>query len=135
MRWSIVVSNDSRPVLNNEEHFKFWTMHLNWGIGIVTFNIPPIPYSSSDAYGDSEDLMGKWFKCTGKYDSIFLTMKFGFSDITRRVIRCDPPCIKHAIEKSLKRLGVDYINLYYAHRMDATVPIEETVAAMAELVK
>ncbi|KAF8515487.1 Aldo keto reductase [Hysterangium stoloniferum] len=114
------------PIPSDEERFKVLDRAFQLGI---------THWDSSDRYGDSEDLIGKWFKRTGKRDSIFLATKFGFSDVARRVVRCDPPYIKQAVEKSLKRLGVDYIDLYYAHRMDPTVPIEETVAAMAELVK
>ncbi|CAG8525406.1 13801_t:CDS:2, partial [Ambispora leptoticha] len=50
-------------------------------------------------------------------------------------IRGDAPYVREACEKSLKRLGTDYIDLYYQHRVDPKIPIEETVAAMAELVK
>jgi aryl-alcohol dehydrogenase-like predicted oxidoreductase len=48
-------------------------------------------------------------------------------------IRSDPEYVKQACEKSLKRLGVDKIDLYYCHRVDKKTPIEKTVAAMAEL--
>ncbi|KAK7036678.1 Aldo-keto reductase str7 [Paramarasmius palmivorus] len=72
------------------------------------------------------------FKRTGKRSDIFLATKFAF---TPNGIRGDAPYVKEACEKSLKRLGVDYIDLYYQHRVDPKVPIEETVGAMAELVK
>ncbi|KAH9053350.1 NADP-dependent oxidoreductase domain-containing protein [Lactarius vividus] len=52
-----------------------------------------------------------------------------------KVIDCSPTYVKEALEKSLEKLGVDYIDLYYAHRADPTVPIEHTVGALAELVK
>ncbi|TFK39319.1 Aldo/keto reductase [Crucibulum laeve] len=92
-------------------------------------------FDSADAYGDSEDLLGRWFKHSGKRDSIFLATKFGFTSDPNRFINGDPAYVKEAVEKSLKRLGVDAIDLYYLHRADSTVPIELTVGAMAELVK
>ncbi|KAF9566054.1 Aldo/keto reductase [Agrocybe pediades] len=89
-------------------------------------------WDSSDFYGDSEDLLGKWFKRTGKRNEIFLATKFG---ITSGAPNGKPEYVREACEKSLKRLGVDTIDLYYVHRVDQTVPIERTVSAMAELVK
>ncbi|KAK0486611.1 NADP-dependent oxidoreductase domain-containing protein [Armillaria novae-zelandiae] len=89
-------------------------------------------WDSADVYSDSELLLGKWFKRTGKRSEIFLTSKFG---ITMNGPRGDPEYVKQQCAKSLERLGVDYIDLYYQHRPDRNVPIEHTVAAMAELVK
>ena len=70
-------------------------------------------------------------------DKIFIATKFGFRWDDHKVNSFDasPAYIKTAVEQSLKRLRVDYIDLYYAHRVDPNVPIEETVGAMAELVK
>ncbi|KAI0042050.1 Aldo/keto reductase [Auriscalpium vulgare] len=92
-------------------------------------------WDTADVYMDSEDLIGKWLKRTGKRSEIFLATKFGNGSPSGKVIDGDPAYVKQAFEKSLKRLGVDYIDLYYAHRPDPTVPIEQTVGAMAELVK
>lgn len=91
-------------------------------------------WDSSDIYMDSEDLIGKWFKRTGKREDIFLATKFAIS-VRDGVIsaRNDPEYVKEACEKSLKRLGVDSINLYYCHRLDQVTPIERTVKAMAQL--
>ncbi|KAF4623434.1 hypothetical protein D9613_002342 [Agrocybe pediades] len=89
-------------------------------------------WDSSDIYGDSEDLLGKWFKRTGKRNDIFLATKFG---ITPTGADGRPEYVRASVEKSLKRLGVDQIDLYYYHRVDQTIPIEITVRAMAELVK
>ncbi|SJL06546.1 related to pyridoxine 4-dehydrogenase [Armillaria ostoyae] len=89
-------------------------------------------WDSSNVYGDSELLIGKWFKRTGKRNEIFLTSKFG---ITPNGARGDPEYVKQQCAKSLERFGVDYVDLYYQHRPDRNVPIEHTVAAMAELVK
>ncbi|KIK64240.1 hypothetical protein GYMLUDRAFT_40526 [Collybiopsis luxurians FD-317 M1] len=89
-------------------------------------------WDSANVYGDSEILIGKWFKKTGKRGEIFLTSKFGF---TPQGPRGDPEYVKEQCAKSLERFGVSYIDLYYQHRPDSKVPIEITVGAMAELVK
>ena len=76
------------------------------------------------------------FKKTGKRNEIFLATKFGFAHgDPSKVIRADPEHVHEALNRSLSKLGVDYVDLYYAHRADPTVPIEHTVAAMAELVE
>jgi len=96
-------------------------------------------WDTADVYGDNELLIGKWLKNTGKRNEIFLATKFGAgggnSGSATRMIRGDPEYVHEAINRSLSRLGVDYVDLYYLHRADRTVPIEHTVAAMAELVR
>ncbi|KAI0312457.1 NADP-dependent oxidoreductase domain-containing protein [Amylostereum chailletii] len=93
-------------------------------------------WDTADAYGDSEELLGKWFKRTGKRADIFLATKFGFKHTPDGLtINGSPEYVKQACSKSLERLGVEYIDLYYIHRADKTVPIELTIGAVAELVK
>ncbi|KAL0631519.1 hypothetical protein Q9L58_009604 [Maublancomyces gigas] len=94
-------------------------------------------WDSADIYQDSEDLVGKWFARTGKRNDIFLSTKFAFrwKEGELPTITGNAAYVKEACAKSLKRLGVDHIDLYYYHRVDTTVPIEETVGAMSELVK
>ena len=93
-------------------------------------------WDSADVYKDNEDLIGKWFERTGKRDDIFLATKFANSwQDGAMVTRSDPEYVKEACEKSLKRLGVKSIDLYYCHRVDGTTPIEKTVEAMAQLKK
>ncbi|KAJ4357493.1 uncharacterized protein N0V89_002069 [Didymosphaeria variabile] len=93
-------------------------------------------WDTSDVYADSEDLLKVWFERTGKRDRIFLATKFGVSIADGKpAIRSDPEYVRQACEKSLKRLGVDRIDLYYCHRVDKVTPIERTVAAMVELKK
>jgi aryl-alcohol dehydrogenase-like predicted oxidoreductase len=88
-------------------------------------------------YGDNEALLGKVLK--SRRADVFLATKFGFirdrADPGRRVVSGKPEYVRAACDASLRRLGVDVIDLYYAHRVDATVPIEETVGAMAGLVQ
>ncbi|KAJ7658264.1 NADP-dependent oxidoreductase domain-containing protein [Mycena polygramma] len=91
-------------------------------------------WDTADMYGDNEELIGKWFKRTGKRDDIFLCTKFGFT-LPSYAINGTPEYVKTAAESSLKKLGVDHIDLYYLHRADVKTPIEHTVAAMAEFVK
>lgn len=93
-------------------------------------------WDSADIYQDSEDLIGKWFKRTGKRDDIFLVTKFALvSKDGARTVRSDPEYVKEACEKSLKRLGIPTIDLYYCHRLDGKTPVEKTVEAMAQLKK
>ncbi|HEX7603562.1 MAG TPA: aldo/keto reductase [Polyangiaceae bacterium] len=93
---------------------------------------------TADAYGPllNEELVGRAIK--GKRDQVFLATKFGIvrdpKDPTRRGIDGSPAYVRRACEASLSRLGVDVIDLYYLHRVDGRVPIEETVGAMAQLV-
>lgn len=93
---------------------------------------------TSDVYGPftNEQLVGKAIR--GRRDEVVLATKFGVrrgEDPTRRWIDGRPEYVREACEASLRRLGVDYIDLYYQHRLDANVPIEETVGAMAKLVE
>ncbi|KAJ7174621.1 NADP-dependent oxidoreductase domain-containing protein [Mycena filopes] len=90
-------------------------------------------WDTANIYYDSEELLGKWFKRTGKRADIFLATKFGvMPDYTTDA---SPENLRVASEASFARLGVDTIDLYYLHGVNAEVPIETTVRAMAELVK
>jgi aryl-alcohol dehydrogenase-like predicted oxidoreductase len=96
-------------------------------------------YDTADAYGagENERFLSPFFKA--HRDEVVIATKFALSippdDPTRRIIRNDAPYIRQAVEASLKRLDVDVIDLYYLHRRDVNVPIEDTVATMAELVR
>ncbi len=94
-------------------------------------------WDTSDIYGDgkNEELLGRWFRQTGRRGEIFLASKFGGARGAdgNLQVRGDRAWVHEACRQSLARLGVDHIDLYYQHRVDPTVPIEETVAAMAEL--
>ncbi|KAI9807636.1 MAG: hypothetical protein M1825_005577 [Sarcosagium campestre] len=95
-------------------------------------------WDTADVYNDNEDLLGKWFKRTGHRDKIFLATKFAIKyDPVAQAVTTDssPEYVKQACATSLKRLGVEHIDLYYCHRLDKTTPIEKTVEAMAELKK
>jgi len=94
-------------------------------------------WDTSDVYGPhtNERLIGKWFKDTGRRKEIFLATKFGnLRDAEGKpIVRGDPEWVKQACHDSLERLGINQIDLYYVHRIDPTVPIEETIRAMVEL--
>ncbi|GAB7031776.1 aldo/keto reductase [Streptomyces sp. NPDC021749] len=91
---------------------------------------------TSDFYGagHNEELIGR--AIAGRRDEVVLATKFGFANRLGEptAIRGDAAYVRQACDASLRRLGVDHIDLYYQHRVDPEVPIEETVGAMAELV-
>src|SRR5271154_6151240 len=94
---------------------------------------------TADTYGigDNEELIGKTIR--GRRDEVFLATKFANirtkAEPNRWSISGKPDYVRQACDASLQRLGVDHIDLYYQHRVDPQTPIEETVGAMAELVK
>ncbi len=104
------------------------TIHRGLELG-VTF------LDTADMYGwgKNEELVGR--AIAGRRDDVVLATKFG--SVNRdgwRGVDGRPEYVREAIDASLRRLRVDYVDLYYQHRVDKTVPIEETVGAMAELV-
>jgi aryl-alcohol dehydrogenase-like predicted oxidoreductase len=91
---------------------------------------------TADIYGDSERQVGKAIR--GRRDAVVLATKFGFTGAVgeaNRAINGSAAYVRQACESSLKKLGVEAIDLYYLHRVDAGTPIEETVGAMAALVR
>ena len=95
-------------------------------------------FDTADMYGrgNNEELLGKAIK--GYRDKVILATKFGIvrtDDMRHHKINGRPEYIRSACEASLRRLGVDTIDLYYQHRVDQDTPIEETVGAMADLVE
>ena len=95
-------------------------------------------FDTADIYGPhaNEELLGRFLQ--GRRERVFLATKFGFvpdpADPERRSISGRPEYVRQAVEASLQRLRTDRIDLYYQHRVDPNVPIEDTVGAMAELV-
>jgi aryl-alcohol dehydrogenase-like predicted oxidoreductase len=91
---------------------------------------------TANIYGDSEIKVGK--ALLGRRDNVILATKFGIvtdSPVQDRGVDGTPENARRACDRSLHRLGVEQIDLYYLHRVDPKVPIEETVGAMAELVQ
>jgi aryl-alcohol dehydrogenase-like predicted oxidoreductase len=97
---------------------------------------------TADIYGNSEIQVGKALR--GRRDAVTLATKFGFDtglsanarrEASGRIINGSAEYVRRACNASLERLGVDHIDLYYLHRVDPQTPIEETVGAMADLVR
>jgi aryl-alcohol dehydrogenase-like predicted oxidoreductase len=114
-----------------EEAESIATIHLAIDQGVTFFD-------TADMYGvgKNEELLGK--AIAGKRDKLVIATKFGNvrgEDGSFKGINGKPDYVIEACEKSLKRLRVDVIDLYYQHRVDPNTPIEDTVGAMAELVK
>ncbi|THY83543.1 Aldo/keto reductase [Aureobasidium pullulans] len=94
-------------------------------------------WDTADCYADSEDLLAKWFALNPeKRSKIFLATKVGFRfDNGEMSIDSSPEYVIEAAEKSLSRIGVEYVDLLYAHRVDKVTPIEKTMEATKELKK
>lgn len=116
----------------SDEQESIATLHRALELGITLFD-------TADMYGPhtNEELLQRAFK--GKREQVFLATKFGIVRTPEqpavRGANGRPEYVRQAVEGSLKRLGTDHIDLYYQHRVDPNVPIEETVGAMAELVQ
>ncbi|MDQ4136657.1 MAG: aldo/keto reductase [Pseudomonadota bacterium] len=107
------------------------TIHRAVELGITLFD-------TSDAYGlgKNEELLGK--ALGGKRGQVLIASKFGNMrgpNGERGIVNGRPDYVPVACEASLKRLGIDHIDIYYQHRIDPKVPIEETIGAMARLVE
>jgi len=108
------------------------TVHRAIELGVTFFD-------TADVYGPfkNEELVGRAIK--GKREKLTIATKFGIvrdpADPKARGVNGKPEYIRKSCESSLRRLGTDYIDLYYQHRVDPNTPIEETVGGLAELVK
>jgi aryl-alcohol dehydrogenase-like predicted oxidoreductase len=106
------------------------TIHRAIDLGITFFD-------TAEAYGpfQNEELLGRALR--GVRERVVIATKFGFRFDGRTAVGTDsrPAHVKEVAEASLRRLGTDYIDLFYQHRVDPAVPIEDTVGAMADLVR
>lgn len=107
------------------------TMHRALELGVTFFD-------TAEIYGPfkNEVLVGKAFK--GRRDEVVIATKFGMmtgeGDERKLGFDSSPANIRYAVEQSLKRLDMDYIDLYYQHRVDKTVPIEDVIGTLKELI-
>jgi aryl-alcohol dehydrogenase-like predicted oxidoreductase len=109
------------------------TIHRALELGVTFFD-------TAEVYGPytNEELVGR--ALAGRWDDVVIASKFGLMtnlgpDAGTRKIDGHPENMRIALDASLKRLGTDHIDLYYQHRMDPSVPIEETVGALADQVQ
>jgi aryl-alcohol dehydrogenase-like predicted oxidoreductase len=108
------------------------TIHRALDLGVTLVD-------TADMYGPytNEELVGR--AIAGRREEVVLATKFGIvrdaDDPSRRGVEGRPEYVRKSIEGSLARLGVDHVDLYYQHRVDPDTPIEDTVGAMAELVR
>ncbi|MCB2379500.1 aldo/keto reductase [Hymenobacter sp. BT635] len=108
------------------------TLHRAQELGVTFFD-------TADMYGPflNEELVGRAFQ--GRRQQVVIATKFGIlrdpNDPSKRGVSGRPEYVRQACDASLKRLGTDYIDLYYQHRVDPDTPIEETVGAMSRLVE
>ena len=106
------------------------TLHRAIDLGVMFFD-------TSEVYGpyENELLLGRAFK--GRRAEVVIATKFGFNidGVQGRELNSEPAHIRKAVEGSLTRLGTDYIDLLYQHRIDPAVPIEDVIGTMADLVR
>ena len=104
------------------------TIHKAIDLGVTFFD-------TAEIYGpfQNEELVGEAIK--GKRDGLIIATKFGFKFDGMQITGVDgsPANARRAVEGSLKRLGIDVIDLFYQHRVDTSIPIEETIGALADL--
>ncbi|WP_119070592.1 aldo/keto reductase [Aggregatilinea lenta] len=118
----------------SDEAQSITTLHRALELGVTLFD-------TADLYGNghNERLLKKGIVDAGKRDQVVIATKFGFvrdpDTGAGRGISGAPDYVKAACDRSLQRLGIDTIDLYYQHRVDPQTPVEETVGAMAELVQ
>jgi len=102
-------------------------------LGVTMFDTADIYGGFEDArYGENEKLVGRALR--GRRDQVIVATKFGIRHISEKP-KGDAAYVRKSVDASLYSLGLDYIDLYYQHRPDVTVPIEETIGTMADLVK
>jgi aryl-alcohol dehydrogenase-like predicted oxidoreductase len=117
---------------NGDEQSGLETIHRAIELGVTLLD-------TAEIYGPhtNEQLVGR--AIAGSRDDVQIATKFGFvldpENPWARAVDGSPENVKRACEGSLQRLGTDYIDLYYQHRIDPSVPVEETVGAMGELVQ
>ena len=113
-----------------DEQESIATIHRSLDLGVTFFD-------TAEAYGPftNEELLGRALK--GRFDRVVIATKFGYRIENGKTngTNSQPAHIREVVEASLRRLGADHIDLLYQHRVDPTVPIEDVIGTMADLVK
>lgn len=115
---------------NSSDEDRLRVLDRAWELGCTNWD-------TADAYGDSEELVGRWFKLhPERRADIFLATKFGLKARDGWFgVDSSPEYCREAFERSLERLGVEQVDLYYLHRPAEAVPIEKTVEVMKQFVE
>ncbi|MQY35640.1 Aldo-keto reductase IolS [Streptomyces sp. RB17] len=127
--------SQSYGVGNDEESIR--TIHRALDLGVTLIDTANV-YGATGLYGvgANEKLVG--YALRERRDDVVLATKCGIVDVrpgTGMVLQADPDYIRRCIDESLQRLGIEYVDLYYLHRVDPKTPIEESIGTMAELVQ
>ncbi|WP_438292961.1 aldo/keto reductase [Streptomyces sp. HUAS TT7] len=127
--------SQSYGVGNDTESIR--TIHRALDLGVTLIDTANV-YGATGLYGvgANEKLVGHALR--GRRDEVVLATKCGIHDVrpgAGMILRADPDYVRRCCDESLQRLGVDHIDLYYLHRVDPKTPIEDSIGAMADLVK
>lgn len=127
--------SQSYGVGNDEESIR--TIHRALDLGVTLIDTANV-YGATGLYGvgANEKLVG--YALRERRDEVTLATKCGIVDVkpgAGMLLQADPDYIRRCIDESLKRLGVDHVDLYYLHRVDPKTPVEESIGTMAELVQ
>ncbi len=120
--------------LNEKESFKILDEFVDNGFNLIDTADTYSTWVPGNVGGESETIIGNWIKQGNKRDRIILATKFG-GDMGQGKKDLSAKYMKEAVEKSLKRLQTDYIDLYQSHYDDLETPVEETMEAFNQLVK
>jgi aryl-alcohol dehydrogenase-like predicted oxidoreductase len=120
--------------LDESSSFKILDAFTDQGLNFIDTANSYSRWVPGNKGGESETIIGKWLKYSGKRDKIILATKVG-SNLSPKQRGLSPKYITQAVEESLTRLQTDYIDLYQSHYDDPETPIEETLEAYAQLIK
>jgi aryl-alcohol dehydrogenase-like predicted oxidoreductase len=115
--------------LNGDEAFRVLDRFVEGGGVMVDTADVYSKWAPGNRGGESESLIGDWLRRRGRRDDVLIATKVGFDDGLSAAV------IERGIDESLKRLGIDHVDLYFSHKDDPSTPFEETLAAFDRLVK